>query len=68
MNYKFGLLFFILSLLFSCNSETENHRTTSEDEIPPNIIYIIADDMGYGDLSVYGQETLKAPNIDALAT
>lgn len=33
----------------------------------PNIIYILADDLGYGDLSVYGQEKFKTPNIDKLA-
>tara|TARA_R110002049_G_scaffold50370_3_gene143058 strand:+ start:93840 stop:95282 length:1443 start_codon:yes stop_codon:yes gene_type:complete len=33
----------------------------------PNIIYVLADDMGYGDLSCYGQSTLSTPNIDAMA-
>jgi arylsulfatase A-like enzyme len=34
---------------------------------PPNIIFIQADDLGYGDLSVYGQRKFKTPNIDRLA-
>ena len=33
----------------------------------PNIIFILADDMGYGDLSCYGSEYVKTPNIDQLA-
>jgi arylsulfatase A-like enzyme len=33
----------------------------------PNIIYILADDLGYGNLSCYGQKTLETPNIDRLA-
>jgi arylsulfatase A-like enzyme len=33
----------------------------------PNVIYILADDLGYGDLSAYGQTHFKTPNIDALA-
>lgn len=33
----------------------------------PNIVYIAADDLGYGDLSCYGQQKFKTPNIDRLA-
>lgn len=33
----------------------------------PNVIYILADDLGYGDLSSYGQMHFQTPNIDALA-
>ncbi len=46
--------------LISCTS-------TSRQEPPPNIIYILADDLGYGDLSCYGQKKFKTPNIDRLA-
>lgn len=34
----------------------------------PNIIYILADDLGYGDLSCYGQTKFQTPNIDRLST
>ena len=33
----------------------------------PNILYIMCDDMGYGDLSCYGQQRFRTPNIDRLA-
>ncbi len=33
----------------------------------PNVIYILADDLGFNDLSCYGQETLKTPHLDRLA-
>jgi arylsulfatase A len=37
------------------------------EEPLPNIVYIIADDLGYGDLSCLGQERFSTPNLDRLA-
>ncbi len=36
-------------------------------ERPPNIVYIMADDLGYGDLGCYGQTRIRTPHIDRLA-
>lgn len=41
--------------------------TISHAASKPNVIYILADDLGYGDLSSYGQTRFTTPHIDALA-
>ncbi|MBZ0255293.1 arylsulfatase [bacterium] len=41
-------------------------RAAAQDE-KPNIIFIMADDLGYGDLGCYGQKTIQTPNIDRMA-
>lgn len=48
----------------SCAEEKSNSIPQKDK---PNIIYILADDLGYGELGVYGQEKIETPNIDALA-
>jgi len=41
--------------------------STSAAADRPNIIFILADDLGYGDLGCYGQKQIRTPNIDRLA-
>ena len=57
-------LFLGLILLLGCK---RNPAIKSEKTKTPNIIYILADDLGYGDLGVYGQKNFETPNIDRLA-
>ena len=44
------------------------HLGCKKTQPPPNIIYILADDLGYGELGSYGQKKIKTPNIDSLAS
>jgi len=52
----------ILLLLFALNV-----IATGNGNCPPNILCILVDDLGYGDLSCMGATDLRSPNIDKLA-
>ncbi len=52
------------SLLPSCAGVGQ---TTSIGEKRPNIIFILADDLGYGDVGCFGQKIIQTPNIDRMA-
>lgn len=70
MNFKKIFAFvpiFILLMGVSSNGQ-KKETATKEAFSSPNIIYILADDLGYGDLSCYGQKKFKTPNIDKLAS
>lgn len=56
--YSFVVILFILLSSCSLNKQKTNH---------PNFIILFADDMGYGDLAVYGHPTIKTPNLDRMA-
>lgn len=58
-----GALATLLSLV-GCESEFAGGNSPSKR---PNVIFIMADDMGYGDLGCYGQKRIRTPNIDRLA-
>jgi len=61
MRKVYILILFFSITFFSCQ---ENNKKQSQK---PNIIYILADDLGYGELGCYGQEKIETPNIDKLA-
>ena len=51
----------ILSALMVASGAFAQHNKA------PNIIFILCDDMGYGDLGCYGQKFINTPNIDQMA-
>lgn len=65
---KSNVLLFVgvgTSMLAACSGNTKK----TEDKVPqkPNVIFLIADDIGYGDLSCNGEKTIHTPNVDKLA-
>ncbi|MEN8247334.1 MAG: arylsulfatase [Bacteroidota bacterium] len=62
MSNKFLILLTVVFFVFNIACNTE-----STDKTQPNIIYILADDLGYGELGAYGQKLIETPNIDRLA-
>ena len=52
---------FLLALTFAATLIKHTHATTR-----PNVILIMTDDQGYGDLSCHGNPILKTPNLDKL--
>lgn len=58
-----ALSFIMILATFSSFSQQKKPQT----EKLPNIIYIYADDMGYGELGCYGQQKIKTPHLDRLA-
>jgi len=57
--------YLIIVIIFIAIFGCENKNETKNES--PNVILILVDDLGYGDLSFYGQKTLKTPRIDKMA-
>lgn len=69
---KFLNLLLIATLIVSCNTSETNksseNKTEKNSNQKPNIIFLLADDMGYGELGSYGQKTIRTPFLDSLAS
>lgn len=71
MKLKITLINILLvTVLFSCNTKVKKSEinTAIEEKQQPNIIFIFADDWGYGDLGSHGSTFCKTPNLDKMAS
>jgi arylsulfatase A-like enzyme len=60
---KHQLLGLLLGLLVSFGTRAQTGRSAT----PPNILFILADDLGFGELSAYGAPDCRTPTLDSLA-
>ncbi len=61
------IIFFLLLLSVSCKKEKEDKKISGSTNERPNIVFIIADDVSWSDIGVYGHPNIKTPNLDKLA-
>ncbi len=61
-NYTFLMILIGITSIQSCDQPAKDKMSR------PNIIFIMADDLGYDDLGSYGQKTIETPYIDKMAT
>ena len=54
---NYSIIFFLSLVIFSC-SKIEDRDTF------PNIVFILGDDLGYGEIGILGQDKIETPNID----
>jgi arylsulfatase A-like enzyme len=64
--YMFHLALPMALCLAALGTPVESHSATAATK-PPNIVLVMTDDQGYGDLSFTGNPILKTPHIDAFA-
>lgn len=61
--------YFFIAVLIGGTIYGLNGKSTADREKQPNIIYVLADDLGYGDIAIYNPESrIKTPHLDAMGS
>ena len=63
-NYSVSTFAILMLFLIVGNANAQNEKSKNK---LPNIVFIYADDLGYGDVGAYGATEIKTPNMDKLA-
>lgn len=60
--------FLLLIVICSCKEKGRSMEESNTHIVKPNIVFVLADDLGIGDLGSYGQEYIKTPHLDRMAS
>jgi arylsulfatase A-like enzyme len=67
MEMKYTAIFLPLLFLLLSTCTPDRQDQSEVEKMPINVVFILADDLGYGDLGCYGQERIHTPYIDRMA-
>lgn len=64
---RVGFVLLAAILTIAADAKAAPSRGEEANKMPPNVVFLLADDLGYGDLPCYGRDDLATPAIDRLA-
>jgi arylsulfatase A len=64
---SFNITLYMIFIIGCCSCKNSSNKIKQLKSTQPNIVLILADDLGYGDLSCYGSKRINTPNIDKMA-
>ncbi len=65
---NFLLVILSIALMSSCKNTNKVFNVSNDEKLKPNIVFLLVDDIGWGDLSCYGATFNETPHIDKLAS